>query len=185
MHLRCNNLRCHTTIQKYILITPCSHIYCESCSPKIQSMQMCIACKTTIRPDDLIVQELTKPPSIVGYPPDDILECARDAISFWMYQAQQQEYVMKSMAENTRADAEKAAQDLKACRLKAAIEKRNMKSRVRKLESSLKRERENVYDLSMMLREKADEYKRQQMRRERKEMNMMSYEGCDSTCEEQ
>ncbi|ELA46834.1 hypothetical protein VCUG_01678 [Vavraia culicis subsp. floridensis] len=181
MHLKCNNLRCRSTIQKYILITPCSHVYCETCSPKIENMQICVACKTMVRKDELLVRELTKPPSIVGYPPDDVLECARDAISFWMYQAQQQEYIMKTMLEKAHSDAYKAVQHLKTCKLSAAIEKENMKSCIKKLENSLKREKENVYDLNMMLREKTDEYKKLLVRKERKTINRGSYE---STYEE-
>lgn len=140
-------------------------------------MLICIACKTSISKDGTITRDLTQTPSIIGYPPDDILECARDAISFWMYQMQQQDYIKKSMLDKAQSDAHKSNQELKIYKMKAKVEKENMKNEIKKLENNLKREKENAYDIGVMLREKTECYKKLLMRRKQKDMSGLSYNG--------
>lgn len=141
MYLTCNNIKCRSTIQKFMTITPCSHVYCESCLTKIENLLVCIACKNILERDELLIRDLNNITNMFGYAPDDVLECARDAISFWMFQIHQQNYIKENLYERAENEAQKKIDELKVVRLKAKVEKESMKNEIAKLENSLKKEK--------------------------------------------
>ncbi|KAG0442634.1 E3 ubiquitin-protein ligase CCNB1IP1 [Dictyocoela muelleri] len=158
MFLKCNNLKCREDAHKKIYITPCSHVFCGICATQIQRMNLCIACKSFIKDREMISKSLDLPPCLLGYPPEEIFESAQKALSFWLYQCEQEITIANVIQERAENAQQKMNQNFMLQRNKFEIEKMNFKSTIEKLEQKLEKEKEYNYDLSVLLSDKTKQY---------------------------
>ncbi|KAG0420077.1 E3 ubiquitin-protein ligase CCNB1IP1 [Dictyocoela roeselum] len=160
MFLKCNNLRCRECVQKRIYITPCSHVFCAICAAQIQRMNLCIACKSFVKDREMISKATDDGPCLLGYAPEEIFEAAQKALSFWLYQSEQEMAIGRAVQEKAESAQQKAHQECLLMNNKFEIEKMNLRNTIDKLENKLEREKECNYDLGVMLSEKTKQYQK-------------------------
>ncbi|KAF6811381.1 E3 ubiquitin-protein ligase CCNB1IP1 [Colletotrichum plurivorum] len=117
--VRCNIRACRRNVGEQALVTTCSHIFCVECAekhglsgPGSEARKICPACNGHLQsPDDAVVANLNlsegyKTSVLSGLSPSVIMECTGRALSFWAYQANQEEifqhYVIKTLTEKIR-----------------------------------------------------------------------------------
>ncbi|KAL8965376.1 MAG: hypothetical protein Q9197_006544 [Variospora fuerteventurae] len=128
--LRCNNLKCRTSLNQRAVVTTCSHIFCSTCSQTLgldsppTAHRICPACQTSLpNPDDVVTTQLNptedyKTSVLSGFSPSIIVECAGRGLAFWSYQSTQeivyQEYLARSLTEkynNLETEVDKIIHD--------------------------------------------------------------------------
>lgn len=178
MYLRCNNIKCRQEIQKLTLITQCSHIFCYQCYPKIKKSKTCIACRSYCDENGYAVKELDTKPCLAGYSPEEVFECAQKALSFWMYQ-NDQEFVIQSALREKAEEAEfKAKHESKSLQANFSVEIESRDQKIERLEHALERERQNTYDLNVVLSEKTRQYQKLLSAIDRSKFNTYKLSGC-------
>ena len=160
MFLRCNNIKCRQEIQKLTLITQCSHIFCYQCYPKIKKSKTCIACKSYCDETEYSVKELDVKPCLAGYSPEEIFECTQKALSFWLYQNDQEFVIQNALKEKADEEAFKAKHESKSLQANFGVEIESRDQKIERLEHALERERQISYDLNIVLADKARQYQK-------------------------
>lgn len=160
MFLRCNNIRCRAEVQKVAMITFCSHIFCGICFSKIKKSKACIACKNYCDVSDFVIKEFDKKPCLAGYSPEDIFEATRKAISFWMYQIEQEYIIQKTLKERIEEECFKAKAELKAARATYNMDIESKTQKIQRLSSALDKERQSNFELTNIISEKNKEHQK-------------------------
>lgn len=101
--IKCNYLTCRKELTDRALVTTCSHIYCIECAGLLQLVSRpfgsCPACEGSVpagtSPQATSIVHLNpsddfKSTVLSGLSPNDIIECAGRALSFWGYQTTQE-----------------------------------------------------------------------------------------------
>ncbi|KAL2754556.1 hypothetical protein ACRALDRAFT_209918 [Sodiomyces alcalophilus JCM 7366] len=101
--IKCNYLTCRKELIDRALVTTCSHIYCIECAGLLrlvsQPFGSCPACEGSVpagtSPQATSIVHLNpsdefKSTVLSGLSPNDIIECAGRALSFWGYQTTQE-----------------------------------------------------------------------------------------------
>ncbi|ROT38714.1 hypothetical protein SODALDRAFT_399644 [Sodiomyces alkalinus F11] len=117
--IKCNYLTCRKELTDRAVVTTCSHIYCIECAELLRLVSepfgSCPACEGSLpagtSPQATSIVHLNpsdefKSTVLSGLAPNDIIECAGRALSFWGYQTTQeiayQRYVEKTLSETCR-----------------------------------------------------------------------------------
>lgn len=178
MFLKCNNLKCRTEIQKLAMITNCSHIFCNQCYPKVKKTKTCTACKSYCDEGDSEIKELNIKPCLAGFSPEEIVECAQNGVSFWLYQVEQEFVIEKALKEKAVEEAFKAKHEAKSLAANYSIEMENKQQKIERLEQALERERQNSYELNVLLAEKNRQYQKLVVTSDRKKISLQNYGNC-------
>lgn len=178
MYLRCNNIKCRQEIQKLTLITQCSHIFCYQCYPKIKKSKTCIACRSYCDENGYAVKELDTKPCLAGYSPEEVFECAQKALSFWMYQNDQEFVIQNALREKAEEAEFKAKHESKSLQANFSVEIESRDQKIDRLEHALERERQNTYDLNVILSEKTRQYQKLLSAIDRSKFNTYKLSGC-------
>ncbi|KAL0265585.1 UNVERIFIED_CONTAM: hypothetical protein PYX00_011297 [Menopon gallinae] len=178
MYLRCNNIKCRQEIQKLTLITQCSHIFCYQCYPKIKKTKTCIACRSYCDENGYAVKELDTKPCLAGYSPEEVFECAQKALSFWMYQNDQEFVIQSALREKAEESEFKAKHESKSLQANFSVEIESRDQKIERLEHALERERQNTYDLNVVLSEKTRQYQKLLSAIDRNKFSAYKLSGC-------
>lgn len=178
MFLKCNNIKCRHEIQKLALITQCSHIFCYQCCAKIKKTKTCSACKSYCDENEYMVKELNVKPCLAGFSPEDIFECVQKSLSFWIYQNDQEFVIQNALKEKAVEDAYKAKHEFKALNANYKVEIESRDQKIERLEHALERERQNSYDLNIVLSEKAKQYQKLLSTIDRKKLGTYRLPAC-------
>lgn len=99
-------------------------------------------------------------PCLAGYSPEEIFECAQKALSFWLYQNDQEFVIQSALKEKAEDEAFKAKHDSKSLQANFNVEIESRDQKIERIEHALERERQNSYDLNVVLAEKARQYQK-------------------------
>ncbi|KAK1348710.1 hypothetical protein CWI37_0175p0020 [Hamiltosporidium tvaerminnensis] len=158
--MKCNNLKCRESIHNRAIITICCHIFCPKCGPKIKKSSMCSACQNFLKEEDILLKEIDVLPCLLGYNPEEIFEAARRGLSFWINQNEIENSIQNLKSDSLESQCMKYKKDLKSLESATKIEMDSLQAKINKLERNIEKERQNSYDLSVMLSEKTKQYQR-------------------------
>lgn len=157
---KCNNLKCRKTIQKICLTTSCSHIFCKNCLMYVKKSRICTACKLQCQDNDFTIKELDCIPNLSGFEINDILESCRLAISFYIYQNEQDSAIINAINDDMEKDYLKSKHEIKSIKANYELEIESLKLNLERSERSLDKERLSNYDLQVQLEEKSKQFQK-------------------------
>lgn len=157
---KCNNIKCRKTIQKICLTTSCSHIFCKNCMLYVKKSKICTACKLQLQDNDFTVKELDCIPNLAGFKINDIIECSRLAISFYLYQNEQEYAILNAVNDDIEKEYFKLKHEIKSIKANYELEIESLKLNMERIERSLDKERNSNYDLQVQLDEKSKQFQK-------------------------
>jgi hypothetical protein len=126
----------------------------------IKSSRICTACKSLCTDKDIFIREFDILPNLVGYDPSEVFDACRNAISFWLYQNEQEYAIHNAINEESEKEYLNMKHEIKSLKANYELEIESLKHNLERIERSLERERQNNYDLGVQLEEKIKQYQK-------------------------
>lgn len=157
-NLKCNNIKCQNILNELITYTRCGHVFCNTCGSNIHRLMRCIACNQLIHDNkDLMIRDSRDHPDMLFTPPNIVLDEARRAVNFWMFQINEELNIKTKKYNKLSELANLEIESLKNQINSKKIELKAINKKLMEVEKEVEREKKNYYEMESRCEEKMKE----------------------------